>query len=79
MGLISFMTGSDNRRHIKRLNAIADKVERYEEEYKNSPTNNLKRKPPSLRTVSKTTTKLSTIFFPRRSQPSARQVGVSSA
>ena len=27
MGLISFITGSDNRKHIRKLNAIADKVE----------------------------------------------------
>lgn len=44
MGLISFITGSDNRRHIKRLNAIADKVERYEEEYKKLSDEQLKAK-----------------------------------
>ena len=44
MGLISFITGSDNRRHIKKLNAIADKVERYEEEYKKLSDEQLKAK-----------------------------------
>ena len=44
MGLISFITGSDNRRNIKRLNAIADKVERYEEEYKKLSDEQLKAK-----------------------------------
>ena len=44
MGLISFITGSDNRRHIKKLNAIADKVEKYEEEYKKLTDEQLKAK-----------------------------------
>ena len=33
MGLISFIKGSDNRRHIKKLNAIADKVEALADRY----------------------------------------------
>ena len=44
MGLISFITGSDNRKHIKKLNAIADKVEKYEEEYKKLTDEQLKAK-----------------------------------
>ena len=35
MGLISFIAGSDNRKHIKKLDALANKVEKYEAEYRN--------------------------------------------
>lgn len=33
MGLISFITGSDNRKHVKKLNAIANKVEAIADKY----------------------------------------------
>ena len=35
MGLISFITGSDNRKHLKKLETIALKVDEYEEAYRN--------------------------------------------
>ncbi|MDE7394628.1 MAG: preprotein translocase subunit SecA, partial [Clostridiales bacterium] len=44
MGLISFITGSDNRKHLKKLEAIAAKVDSYEEAYKQLSDDELKAK-----------------------------------
>ena len=44
MGLISFITGSDNRKHIKKLEAIAAKVEEYDEPYRKLTDDELKAK-----------------------------------
>ena len=33
MGLISFIKGSDNRRHVKKLNALANKIEALADKY----------------------------------------------
>jgi preprotein translocase subunit SecA len=49
MGLISFITGSDNRKHLKKLEAIALKVEDYEEEYKKLSDDQLKAKTEEFR------------------------------
>ena len=32
MGLISFITGSDNRKHIKKIESIAAKIEKLEDD-----------------------------------------------
>ena len=44
MGLISFITGSDNRKQVKKLDAIANKVEKYEDEYRALSEEQLKAK-----------------------------------
>ena len=44
MGLISFITGSDNRKHLKKLEAIALKVEEYDEAYRQLTDEQLKAK-----------------------------------
>ena len=44
MGLISFITGSDNRKHLKRLEAIALKVDELEDEYRNLSEDELRGK-----------------------------------
>ncbi len=44
MGLISFILGSDNRKHLKKLEAIATKVELLEEEYSRLTDDELKAK-----------------------------------
>ncbi|MDE6399127.1 MAG: preprotein translocase subunit SecA [Clostridiales bacterium] len=44
MGLISFITGSDNRKHLKKLEAIAYKVEEYDEAYRKLTDDELKAK-----------------------------------
>ncbi len=49
MGLISFITGSDNRKHVKKLDAIANKVEKFEEEYKQLSEEQLKAKTAEFR------------------------------
>ena len=49
MGLISFITGSDNRKQVKKLDAIANKVEAYQEEYKALSEEQLKPRPPKFR------------------------------
>ncbi|MFR1565850.1 MAG: preprotein translocase subunit SecA [Christensenellales bacterium] len=49
MGLISFITGSDNRKHVKKLEAIAAKVEKHEEEYKKLTEEQLKAKTAEFR------------------------------
>lgn len=67
MGLISFITGSDNRKQVKKLDAIANKVEAYQEEYKALSEEQLKAKTAEFREHGwKTTTKRSTTFFPKR-------------
>ncbi len=49
MGLISFITGSDNRKHIKKLEAIAAKIEKREEEYRALSDEQLKAKTAEFR------------------------------
>ena len=49
MGLISFITGSDNRKQVKKLDAIANKVEAYQEEYKALSEEQLKAKTAEFR------------------------------
>lgn len=49
MGLISFITGSDNRKHIKKLEAIAAKIEKREEEYRALSDEQLKAKTEEFR------------------------------
>ncbi len=44
MGLISFITGRDNRKHLKKLEAIALKVEEYDEAYRQLTDEQLKAK-----------------------------------
>ena len=49
MGLISFITGSDNRKHLKKLETIALKVDEYEEAYRNLSDDELKGKTEEFR------------------------------
>ncbi len=49
MGLISFITGSDNRKQVKKLDALASKVDRLEEEYKGYTDEQLKAKTAEFR------------------------------
>ena len=49
MGLISFILGSDNRRHIKKLEAIANKIDKYEDEYRKLTDEQLKAKTAEFR------------------------------
>ncbi len=49
MGLISFIMGSDNRRHIKKIESIASKVEKLEEEYRQLTDEQLKAKTAEFR------------------------------
>lgn len=49
MGLISFITGSDNRKQVKKLDAIANKVEKYEDEYRALSEEQLKAKTAEFR------------------------------
>ena len=49
MGIISFITGSDNRKQVKKLDAIANKVEKYEDEYRALSEEQLKAKTAEFR------------------------------
>ncbi|MBQ7224754.1 MAG: preprotein translocase subunit SecA [Clostridia bacterium] len=49
MGLISFITGSDNRKHIKKLESIAAKIEKLEDQYKALSDEQLKAKTAEFR------------------------------
>ena len=49
MGLISFITGSDNRKHLKKLEAIALKVEDYDEAFRKLSDDELKAKTEEFR------------------------------
>ena len=42
MGLISFIKGSDNRRHVKKLNALANKIEALADKYSTMSEEELK-------------------------------------
>ena len=46
MGLISFITGSDNRKHVKKLNALADKAEKFADVYAAMSDDELKEQTP---------------------------------
>ena len=48
MGLISWMLGSDNRKHIKKFTAIADKIEAIEERYIKMSDDELKAQTPEF-------------------------------
>ena len=79
MGLISFITGSDNRKHLKKLEAIALKVEDYEEEYKKLSDDQLKAKTEEFRRRYKENYETLDDLCPKRSQRCAKQVGACSA
>ena len=49
MGLISYILGSDNRKHIKKLDSIANKVEALQEEYRGYSDEQLKAKTAEFR------------------------------
>ncbi len=49
MGLISYILGSDNRKHVKKLDAIANKVEVLQEEYRGYSDDQLKAKTAEFR------------------------------
>ncbi len=49
MGLISFITGSDNRKHLKKLEAIAAKIEEYDAPYRELSDEALKKKTEEFR------------------------------
>lgn len=49
MGLISFILGSDNRKHLKRLGVIADKIELLEEKYAAMTDEELKAQTPEFK------------------------------
>ena len=49
MGLLSFILGSDNRRNIKKIEAIASKVEKYQDEYRTLTDEQLKAKTAEFR------------------------------
>ena len=49
MGLISYIVGSDNRKHIRKLNAIADKVEALADRFKAMSDDELKSMTPEFK------------------------------
>ncbi len=49
MGLISFILGADNRKHIKKLNVLADKIELLEEKYVAMSDEELKSQTPEFK------------------------------
>ena len=76
MGLIKWILEGDNRRNLKKIEAIAQKVEALEEKYKAMSEEELKGMTAVLKSVLTKTMKHLTIFFPMRSQPLERRVGV---